>query len=200
MIIKIFTGPLNYTINQYTKNDSEYIIGVDQGCEFLIKHGIPIDLAIGDFDSTNLETSVIEKHAQKVIIHSSVKDYTDTFLAVEEALNLQGSTIVIYGGLGGRLDHSYANLKLLKKGNISIHTQDTVSYVLRKGKYDIIHDYKYISFFALETVRDFTLRGFAYEIDLEILDVDNPLCISNQGNGVVEFSDGELLVIISNEN
>ena len=56
MIIKIFTGPLNYDISQlYSKDVDEYIIGVDQGCSQLLEQSINIDMAIGDKPQTGHE-------------------------------------------------------------------------------------------------------------------------------------------------
>ena len=56
MIIKIFTGPLNYDVKKlYQKDEFEYIIGVDQGCEMLLSNNIDIDFALGDFDSIDSE-------------------------------------------------------------------------------------------------------------------------------------------------
>lgn len=200
MIVKLFTGPLNYDLSQYQKEESELLIGVDQGCEFLMNHQLPIDLAIGDFDSINVDKDMIKKYAKRMIEHSSIKDYTDTHLALEEALKLNADKIVIYGGLGGRVDHTYANMQLLRKGSIELITNDTKMYSLSKGKHNIKNDFKYISFFALEPVKNLVLNGFKYEVKIETLEIDNPLCISNQGSGSVSFTDGMLLVIYSNEN
>ena len=109
MIIKIFTGPLNYNIDTIYKEDrGEFIIGVDMACALLMEKNIPIDLAIGDFDSLKkgLMKDVIE-YSDKITIYPSEKDYTDTYLAVKEALTMNHSEIIIYGGVGKRFDHSF---------------------------------------------------------------------------------------------
>lgn len=200
MIVKIFTGPLNYDISLYKKDENEYIIGVDQGCSILIENSIDIDLGIGDFDSATVPLERIQKYANKVQSFASVKDYTDTYLAIEEALKLNPERIIIYGGLGSRIDHTLANIKLLKLGNIMMMNDQTTMFMLRPGTYNIEHDYKYISFFADEEVTNLLLKGFKYELSLEVLDRDNPLCISNQGNGTISFDEGVILVIQNNEN
>ena len=43
----------------------------------------------------------------------SHKNETDTEVAIEAALQLGYDDIILYGGLGGRLDHEMANLHLM---------------------------------------------------------------------------------------
>lgn len=197
MIIKIFTGPLNYDVKSlYEKEEKEYIIGVDQACKYLLDNNIKIDLALGDFDS--LEEGYLDKiksSSRTTKIYDSVKDYTDTFLAINEALSIPHSEIIVYGGLGKRFDHSYANLNLLKLGNITLQNNDTKMYVLNPGSYYIENKFKYVSFFGIEDVFNLTLQGFKYDVFNKTLEVDDPICISNEGSGAVSFSAGLLLVI-----
>ena len=130
---------------------------------------------------------------------NEVKDFTDTYIAVSKALQLEHEEIVIYGGLGARLDHTLANLNILKLGNISLVNNQTKAFVLDPGTYEIDNEYKYISFFALEDVSGINLRNFKYQLeDIELL-VDDPICISNEGKGTLEFTDGLLLVIQQDE-
>lgn len=62
-----------------------YIIGVDRGLETLEVLGIKADLAVGDFDSApqHIKALYDEDHTFKF---NQEKDYTDTHLAVLEAL------------------------------------------------------------------------------------------------------------------
>lgn len=201
MIIKIFTGPLNYNIDTIYKEDrGEFIIGVDMACALLMEKNIPIDLAIGDFDSLKkgLMKDVIE-YSDKINIYPSVKDYTDTYLAVKEALSMDHTEIIIYGGVGERFDHSLANLSLLKLGTIAICNDQEIIYMLHPGSYEIESKKKFISFFAMEDVKQLDLLGFKYQQRKYDLDVDDPLCVSNEGSGTVSFEDGVLLVIEQNE-
>jgi len=201
MIVKLFTGPLNYNVsNLYQKDESEYIIGVDQGCKLLIENGITIDLALGDFDSlSESDDEILSKHSKSIKKFESVKDYTDTFLALKEALELNHTEIVIFGGIGKRFDHTFANLNLLKLGNIKMINDTTEMYMLDPGTYEIENAHKFISFFAIEDVENLTLNGFKYELDNIRLDIDDPLCISNEGSGTLSFSKGLLLVVSVND-
>ena len=201
MIIKIFTGPLNYDVDKVYKEDrGEYIIGVDMACDVLMEKNIPIDLAIGDFDSVKKGTmkDVIE-YADKALIYPTEKDETDTYLAVKEALEMEHREIIIYGAVGRRFDHSFANLPILKMGNIMICNDLVSMFVLRPGSYELESKRKYISFFALEDIKQLDLTGFKYEQRQYDLNVDNPLCVSNEGSGIVTFTEGLMLVIEQDE-
>ncbi len=201
MVIKIFASPLSYTIdNVYNETADEYCIGVDKGAYYALKAGINITLAIGDFDSvTEAELAYIKKHAKSVQAHPIRKDKTDSDLAVSEALKHNPKRIEIYGGVGNRLDHTYANLLLLRRGNIQLINDHQTSFVLKPGRYEINHKYDFISFFAIKPVKELSLEGFSFELQAYDLDVDDSLCISNKGNGIVHFSQGELLVIQAND-
>ncbi len=201
MIVKIFAGPLTYDFSKlYSKDEEELIIGVDQGALLLMQNNMPIDLAIGDFDSvTEAEYEQIKKYSKETKKYRQRKDYTDLYLAIEEVLEINYHKIIIYGAMGGRFDHSYANLSLLRLGSISIVTEEATLYALNPGTHRIRNKHKYISFFALDDIEGLTIRGFKYEVRNIELFTDDPLCISNEGEGQVSFTEGLLLVIHQNE-
>lgn len=201
MIIKIFTGPNNYDISSlYNKEENEFLIGVDIGAFILAKNGIKIDLSLGDFDSVDKnQFEVIKKHSKKLKIYEEDKNFTDTYLAVQTALKMEYDEIVIYGGTGSRFDHEYANMNLLKLGKISIASNNILMYMLDPGSYEIENKFKYISFFAIEDIKDLTLKGFKFEVNNIDLSTEDPLCVSNEFEGSVTFKEGLLLVIHQNE-
>ena len=88
--------------------DQDFIIAADGGYTYLIQMGMEPDVLIGDFDSLDL----IPEH-RNLIRHSPIKDDTDMALAAAYAAKEGYQTFIIYGGLGGRLDHTMANLMLL---------------------------------------------------------------------------------------
>lgn len=200
MIIKIFTGPLNYDISHlYSEDESEFILGVDQACKLLMDHQIHIDLALGDFDSISSSLQELDANSTSIKKYPSIKNYTDTYLAVQEALTMEHDEIIIYGGTGNRFDHTFANIQLLRLGRIKMINDTSEIYLLDPGIYNIENDYKYVSFFAIEEVDELTLKGFKYEVEDIILKEEDPLCISNEGSGTLEFKEGLLLVIKTNE-
>ncbi len=203
MIVKIFVSPTDaYTIEDADKSKRKdcYYIGCDKGAYYALQSGVSLDLALGDFDSTtDSETAYIKKHAKKVLTFPARKDFTDSYLAVSEALKHNPEEILIYGGMGKRFDHTFANVNLLKLGPIVLLSDHTKMYILNPGQYTIDNRYGIISFFALEDVLDLSLQGFSYELKSYDLAVDDPLCVSNAGSGSVSFEEGLLLVVESRE-
>ena len=85
-----------------------FVIAADQGLRYLEEAGITPDLIVGDFDSLGTVPQ-----GANVVRHPVEKDDTDMMLAVKTGLARGYRTFVLYGGLGGRLDHTYANFQTL---------------------------------------------------------------------------------------
>lgn len=200
MKCNIVTGPNNYNLRNIFTKDNTFTIGADIGAYMLSECEIHFDLALGDFDSvTPLELEKIKKYAKEVLEYPVKKNRTDTFIAIEEALKRGFTDITIYGGIGKRIDHTYANIKILELGDIKIVTENEILYTLDPNIYEIYNTYDYISLFALEDVKKLTLHGFEYELENYDLTINDPLCISNKGKGTLSFTEGLLLVIHQKE-
>jgi len=181
----------------------ESVIGVDRGALYAAKRGIHMELAIGDFDSVNEEEKTfLMEYADQVITLPKIKDDTDTEAALRY-LEGKYDFLHVYGGLGGRLDHEFANLYLLlrQSNDMALYNPTNKIYVLKKGTHDIKKEgYQYISFFALcDTV--VTMRGSKYEVTDASL---KPYDIYGVSNEIVEdsmtiTSDQALLVFQSND-
>lgn len=96
----------------YVEKALDLFVGVDRASLFLIGQGLPLDLAIGDFDSVTLEElTLIHQKAKRVITAPSQKDDTDTELALKTIWQEDSEALVtVFGALGGRLDHALSNL------------------------------------------------------------------------------------------
>jgi thiamine pyrophosphokinase len=201
-IIKVFCGPDPFSLEYlYYEEPGEYLVGVDSGLDYLVENHLPIDLAIGDFDSVkpeNLEIAL--KSARSVVRLDPVKNVTDLAFAIDYLYNsMDYRTITVYGGIGGRVDHFLANLNLLKKYDLCFRDGHTVIFALRKGRHRIDNFHRYVSFFAIEDVYDLTLEGFDYELNHYFLGTDDSLCVSNGGSGEIVFSKGRILVIMTDD-
>ena len=83
-------------------------IAADGGYAQMQAHGVEPDLVVGDFDSLGY----VPPHPH-IVRHPVEKDDTDTALALSEGWSRGYRTFHIYGALGGRLDHTLANVQLL---------------------------------------------------------------------------------------
>lgn len=84
------------------------VIAVDGGFASLEAVGCIPDLALGDFDSLGYAPDGVPVKA-----FPPEKDASDMELALEEAIAQSADAVEVYGALGGRLDHTLANLQLL---------------------------------------------------------------------------------------
>ena len=93
----------------------DFILCADGGTRHALALGIKPHLIIGDMDSIEKETLKKFQEGDDVEIELFPRDKneTDLELAVNKAIELNPREILIVAALGGRTDHSLANLALL---------------------------------------------------------------------------------------
>lgn len=188
-------------INFYPgKND--LVIAADGGFDILKKRNIDPDIILGDFDSIEM----LPEH-QNVIRHPVEKDDTDTFLAYKLGLERGYRNFVIFGGIGGRLDHTIANIQLLLNvaknagraflvGNGSI-CSTIIDSKLEFSKY---HSGNISVFAQGTTAKNVQIKGLKYTAEGISLTPEFPLGVSNQFVGEraeVSAKEGALLIVWS---
>ena len=94
--------------SSFTPMAEDLVIAADGGYDSLKAHGIRCDLLIGDLDSITSEPCGIE-----VIRHPVRKDETDMQLCYLAGSERGYTEFHLYGGTGGREDHTFANYSLL---------------------------------------------------------------------------------------
>jgi thiamine pyrophosphokinase len=181
------------------------IICCDGGVRHLQQTGIKPDVIIGDMDS--IDPAQLESYSRqgiKIIKYPGSKDFTDTELALDYAINLKPEEIYIWAALGGRLDHTLANLFLLVKGKaVSIKTYLIDEYCeafLLNGNITFNKSVgQNVSLIALSPqVEGITLRGFLYPLDDATLRMGESRAVSNiikEENATLSVRSGNLLVI-----
>lgn len=175
-------------------------IAVDKGLAHLLNQGITPVLAIGDFDSLNNEQLLKDYSIKK---YNSIKDDSDTALALKYCIEKGYDEIDIYGVYGKRIDHFISVLCLLRQYpdiKITLYDEYNKLTLLRKGSYEIdTHDYKYFSCFAASKCH-LTLKNCRYPLDHYLLDKDDPLVLSNQANNTLTLiTDNDLIFIQSHD-
>ena len=93
------------------------VVAADSGAEFLLAHGVKVDVLVGDFDSCDRRVlKEVTATGCRVIQLPVKKDVTDTEAALEFVLAEGYSTAVMTGATGGRrVDHEIANLFLVER-------------------------------------------------------------------------------------
>jgi len=90
------------------------VIAADGGVDRALALGLHVDLAIGDFDSVTADgLAAAERAGARVERHPAAKDATDLELALDAAIALGPTRIVVVGWDGGRLDHLLGSVLLL---------------------------------------------------------------------------------------
>jgi thiamine pyrophosphokinase len=94
---------------------AEAVIAADGGAASLDRLGRRPDLLVGDLDSADPAlVARLEADGVRVARHPADKDASDTELAIERAIAVGATEVVVLGAIGGeRLDHELANLLLL---------------------------------------------------------------------------------------
>lgn len=197
-------GAGEYDGFEIDKKDGDIIIAADGGLKYLFQSGISPDYVIGDFDSLGYIPD-----SGNVIKLDPVKDVTDMFSAVEKGTRLAYNEFVIYGGTGGREDHTLANYQLAaylaEKGcSVTLVNGKKRIIAISDGSVCFDEDKKgYISVFAHSDIcTGVTLSGLKYPLENAVLRNTFALGVSNEFTGVkssVSVKKG-ILIIMYTEN
>ncbi len=183
--------------------ENDLLIAVDGGLHACLSQGKMPALLVGDLDSLcNVPLPKIP-----VLRFPVKKDETDTYLAYLEGKKRGYSHFEIYGGLGGRADHTVANLQLLRRiageGNTAaLVSADARMLAFSNGAVELsAYAGQSLGVFALtEVCEGVSIAGAAYPLQNGTLKNDFPLGVSNTALGETVFvsvKKGSLLVVLS---
>lgn len=185
--------------------EGDFLIAADGGYSHCLAHGLTPELFIGDFDSA--DEKCVDFSGETIRLPRE-KDLTDSEASVKEALKRGYKSFAFYGCLGGRLDHTLANISLLKglsQGgfpavmygsdcNITAVTDGTAS--LPSGEKGTV------SVFSLsEQSEGVYIRGLKYPLENTLLKSTVSLGVSNEFTGkpaYIGVKKGTLLIISQN--
>lgn len=162
--------------------DGDIIIAADGGLSAAESCGLSPDYVIGDFDSLG---KIPEERNTTIL--PAVKDTTDMFEAIALGVKNGCNKIHVYGGTGGRLDHTIANLQLLKyfseKGiTLFIYGDGFIITAVTDGETAVSGKRgDYISVFSLSDISEgVSLKNLKYELNDYKLTSAFPLGVSNE--------------------
>lgn len=179
-----------------------YLIAADSGYSLIKRLDLEPNVLVGDFDSM---TEDIPTNCE-VITAPAEKDDTDTMLAAKIAMSRGYSDITIAGSLGGRLDHTIANIQTLAyivdnggKGRL-IGEKDTAE-IFGAGEYRLSQNNSmYFSIFSFGEESVVTTKETKYNLNRYRLTDSFPLGISNEiisSECTLKIEKGRVLVIFS---
>ena len=189
----------------FVRQAEDLVIAADGGYEKLQHAGIKPDLVIGDFDSLGHVPQF-----PNVVTLPVKKDVTDTWAAVELAMERGYKVFHLYGCTGGRVEHTLANIQmaasLAQRGmQCFIFGSTQVITAVHNASVDFSPDCTgYFSLFSYsERCQDVTLQGFLYELSRAELNNGYPLGVSNEFTGcraVLAVGCGTAILVYDRKN
>jgi len=184
--------------------ETDFVIAADGGYEHLKKAGIRIDLLIGDFDSIAREPDPV-----CTVRLRKEKNDTDMMAALREGLARGYREFRLYGGTGGRIDHTLANIQALaflceNGARGMLYGEGCTMTAIRNGTYQFEANRSgYVSVFSLsDHSSGVTLRGLKYPLDRAKLVSSFPLGTSNEFTncpGSISVENGTLLIVCTDQ-
>lgn len=207
-------GAVEFNAEHFARQDFDLVVAVDRGFATCQQHGIRPDIAVGDFDSLGYVPD-----AGEVKVHPSVKDESDMELALRLAHARGYRDVLVYGGLSGRLDHTFANVQLLgafacRGMQVAAIGDDFAVLALAnstQGPGRVSFDAfdpatlhgsfgPYVSVFALgDVAKGVSERGLKYELDNAVLFGGVSRGLSNEFTGepaAISVTQGALVVML----
>ncbi len=167
----------------YESDAFDHIIAVDGGLRSLEEVGVKPNVALGDFDSLGYVPT-----GMRTVRFSKDKDKSDMELALKRAKSQRFDNVVVFGALGGRLDHTLANMGVFSKYSelglkVTVIDDDTAVFFLTGP--DIFEapalESGVVSVFAMSDVTEGVFeRGMKWDLDDVVLTNRESIGLSNE--------------------
>lgn len=186
-----------------TISNDDYVICADRGFLYAQQAGILPAIVVGDFDSYD----GILPESCEIITLNPHKDDTDTIHAIDVAFDRGMTDFLIIGGIGGRFDHTFANVTALmyiaqKGGRGELISEKEKILFLKKGAYSFDklngHTFSVFPFGCQEAVVSYC--GAEYPLENGKLSANVPLGVSNvftENHSTIKISDGNVIIVIN---
>ena len=184
----------------FDPDKDDLVIAADGGYDTLVDLEKECQLFVGDMDSLKEYPAGLE-----ILRYPVEKDETDMFLAYREGRRRGYSKFRLYGGVGGRIDHTFANFSLLiyaknANDNLTLIADGYEIFAIKNEKIELTGKTgKTFSVFAFgNEARGVSIRGAKYDVENATITPDFPLGVSNSfkcEKCEIEVKDGVLLVM-----
>lgn len=184
-------------------HSDDFVICADGGYDIANECDIIPDLLIGDFDSI----TAIPDNVNKITLPVE-KDVTDSVAAYNEGVKRGFNRFVLFGGTGGRFEHTFANISLMANASCDGYQFEIIDerHIFRSITNSSIKierkNNQQISIFAFgDRAFGVTLKGFHYPLwDFTLNPFNGALGTSNDivdDYGEISVKDGTLIIIES---
>lgn len=192
------------------RDDHTILMAADGGIHYLLEMGLEPDYCIGDYDSISEKDKVWlkgfeERYPDHCKTLPVMKDDTDALAAIRWCISMGITEFDIFGALGGRLDHSYANIQLLKflknrgcNGRLYNADGSEIIYCMKGGDFRQVTGNGLLSIFSYTEKSTVTLDGLKYNGEKLEVSNDFPIGVSNEKMGEIgsiQVFDGEIIVM-----
>jgi len=200
-------GAGEFAKEKFKPNKTDFIIAADGGMDYLNEAGFMPNVIIGDMDSISEEAQENVRHQKNIewIKLPVEKDDTDVMAAIRLAVDRGYEEFHIFGGCGGRLDHTLANINCLTylkilgfrgylygiNENLQVIENETICFPSDiKGR---------ISIFSIgDNAEGITLKGLKYLLNNDTMTNSFPIGVSNEFTGQessITVKKGKLLLV-----
>ena len=200
MLVCYIVGAGTFSGRGLEPGRSDLVIAADGGYAPLAQRGVRVDLVVGDFDSLDQ----IPDHPN-VLRLPKEKDDTDMLYALRVGLDRGFREFRLYGGTGGRIDHTLANLQCLAwlstlGARGVLVGEGWAAEAVTDGTLTFGPEHRgFVSVFCHgDKARGVCLRGLKYPLTDAELTSCFPLGVSNEFTGVessVTVGKGTLIVV-----
>lgn len=181
------------------------VVAADGGLDRAASLGLAVDVVVGDLDSVSPATlRRAEADGVRVVRHPEAKDTTDLELALDEAVGLGATRVLVVGSDGGRLDHLLASLLILGSERYAALELDalvggTLVHVIRGERTLRGAAGDLVTLLALGgPAAGVTTEGLAYPLTDETLEAGSSRGVSNVvvgGEATVSVARGVILAV-----
>jgi thiamine pyrophosphokinase len=189
--------------------EDDFIVCADGGFLLAQRENIVPHALVGDFDSLGKVPDDLPTTCRVLKVERE-KNETDTFLCLACGLDAGCGSFAVAGGIGGRLDHTVANLQLLfyaVRRGFPIWIMDKHNRVtaMEPGEMRIPRQegFKLSVLAYAGRCEGVTLENVKYPLLDAVLTDDFPLGISNEFMGpeaMIRLKTGSLIVFLSRDN
>lgn len=201
-----------YIKKKYGFRQPELVIVADSGLKAARQLRLQPDILLGDYDSVALDLLEQYEEDERLVSmqYPSEKDYTDSHLAIVTAMEQGATEICILGATGTRMDHSLANIGLLKlcmEAGVRAELVDAHNRIRMMKHREILRKEEqfgdYVSLLPFtERVTGITLQGFKYPLQEAVFELGISRGVSNEILGEqaeIQIRTGILLIIESRD-